>query len=137
MYTISETTVMGLVFMQKSKAHILVALGAAVTNIVLCFVLIPYLGIKGAAIANALAYIVFFSIRTYLSNKYLKVEYDLKAFYITTLVVLFYSLYNTFMQIDVLSYILCFFVILLLCHLYKDTVIFIVNYVRKILSFDV
>ena len=137
MYTISETTVLGLVFMQKSKAHTLVALGSAITNIVLCFALIPFLGIKGAAIANALAYIVFFSIRTYLSNKYFKVEYDLKKFYVLTFSCLFFALYNTFMLINVLSYIFCIFILLLIWYLYKDTVVFIIQYARKLLPFDV
>lgn len=137
MYTISETTVLGLVFMQKSKAHTLVALGSAITNVVLCFALIPFFGIKGAAIANALAYIVFFSIRTYLSNKYFKVEYDLKKFYILTFSCLFFALYNTFMLINVLSYIFCIFILLLIWYLYKDTVVFIIEYARKLLPFDV
>lgn len=132
MYTISETTVMGLVFMQKSKAHILVALGAAATNIVLCFVLIPYLGIKGAAIANALAYIVFFSIRTYLSNKYFKVEYDLKAFYITTLVVLFYSLYNCFNFVNTIDYLFSIICLSAIYYFYNDVFLLIKESLRKI-----
>lgn len=134
MYTISETTVTGLVFKKKSKMQVIVALGACLTNIVGNNMLVPILKCQGAAISTGLSYIVFFSLRTYLSNKYFYVDFKLKKFYLLTFVVSLYALYNTFVVFNigsVLGYIVCFFLIVAL---YKDTICWGIKYLVNVMK---
>ncbi len=128
MYTISETTVNGLVFMKKSNMQIVVAAGACVTNLIGNLILVPYLGCQGAAISTGISYIVFFALRTGLSNHYFYVDFHLKRFVILTIVVAIYAFYNTFVKFNVLSiigYIVCLFVLIVL---YRETVIWGIKY---------
>jgi len=67
MYTLSETTTLGIVFSRKSYLNIYVSLISIVPNIILNVFLVPYLGAKGAAIGSAVSYIFFFLGRTYFS----------------------------------------------------------------------
>jgi len=117
MYTISETTVNGLVFMKKSKSQVIVTLGACIANIIGNFILIPLIGSKGAAISTGISYIIFFTLRTVLSNKYYYIDFKLKRFYIITFVVSLYALYNTFVPTNIfgiIGYLLCMAILTLL-----------------------
>ena len=131
MYTISETTVVGLVFKKKSKLQVVVAVGACLTNLIGNIILVPKLGCQGAAISTGLSYIVFFVLRTLLSNRYFYVEYQLKKFGILTVIVLLYALYNTFNEFGVLSVLGfggCMFVLI---KLYWPEIIWGLNYIRE------
>lgn len=128
MYTVSETTVNGLVFLKKSKLQVVVSVVACVTNIIGNTILVPIYGCRGAAISTGLSYIVFFTIRTLLSNKYFYVDFKLKKFYFLTAITSVYALYNTFVHFNVLS-VVCYFVcVIILLVLYKDTVIWGIKY---------
>lgn len=134
MYTISETTVSGLVFMKKSKMQVLVAIGACLSNLIGNFILVPILGGKGAAISTGIAYIVFFSLRTIFSNKYYYIDFKLKRFYLLTFITSLYALYNTFVKFNmfsILGYICC---IIILCILYFDSLKFLIEYIKKMLQ---
>ena len=131
MYTISETTVSGLVFMKKSKMQVVVSAGACITNIIGNIILVPWLGCKGAAISTGLSYIVFFTLRTVLSNRYFYVDFKLGRFYTLTAAVTLYCLYNTFFKfgiITVVGYICC---LALLTVLYLDNVKWGLNYLKS------
>lgn len=122
MYTISETTVCGLVFMKKSKLQVVVAAGACITNIIGNTILVPEYGCQGAAISTGISYIVFFTLRTVFSNRYFYVDYKLKKFYALTSVSVAYALYNTFVVFNigsVIGYIICLFILLIM---YRDTI---------------
>lgn len=128
MYTISETTVAGLVFKKKSKLQVVVAVGACLTNIIGNTLLVPKFGCQGAAISTGISYIVFYLLRTILGQKYYYVDFKLKKFLILTCVVCLYALYNTFVPfsgIAVLGYFICLFMLLVL---YKDTVRWMIQY---------
>lgn len=122
MYTISETTVGGLIFKKKSKLQVVVALGACITNIIGNTVLVPRLGGQGAAISTGFSYIIFFSLRTFLANKYYYVDFKLKKFYTLTLIVAVYALYNTFVKFNVGSVIGYFICLAALVILYQEHV---------------
>ncbi|MCM3610422.1 oligosaccharide flippase family protein [Planococcus sp. MERTA32b] len=70
MYTMSETTVQGVVFSLKSYLHIVVSGIALTANILLCWWLIPLFGMEGASLSIALSYIVFYLSRTYFGMKH-------------------------------------------------------------------
>jgi O-antigen/teichoic acid export membrane protein len=69
LYTISETTTLGIVFSGKSYYNIWVSLIAFIPNIILNFLLIKPWGTVGAAISTATAYLLFFMGRTFFSWK--------------------------------------------------------------------
>lgn len=120
MYTISETTVLGINFKKKTKAHIYIAVISAVFNIIGNMVLVPKYGAKGAAISTGLAYIVFFSIRTYLSNKYYNVDYNIKKFAICTFVTYTLAAYSSFYNFNLIIFILAIISIVVIVIFYFD-----------------
>jgi len=68
LYTLSETTVVGLNIKRKSMYALGIALFALLCNVIFSFLLVPKFGAAGAAVANALAYVVFFIARTEVSS---------------------------------------------------------------------
>lgn len=134
MYTISETTVTGLVVKNKSKMQVVVAIGACATNIIGNTILVPKLGCQGAAISTGISYIVFFSLRTLLSNRYFYIDFKLKKFYFLTFVTSLYALYNTFVYFNIgsiIGYLVCLGVLIIL---YKDAIRWGLVYIYKFLK---
>lgn len=128
MYTISETTVNGIVFMKKSKMQILVAAGACITNLIGNLLLVPSLGGKGAAISTGISYIIFFTLRTFISNRYYYINFKLKKFYFLTFSMVGYAFYNTFFEGGIYTIIIAILEILAVFILYKEACISIINY---------
>lgn len=122
MYTISETTVNGLVFKKKSNYQVLISVISCGANLIGNFLLIPILGSKGAAISTGISYIIFFSLRTLFSNKFFYIDFGLKKIYLLTFVVSVYALYNTYFKTNILSVIGYFFCLLTIVFLYKDDI---------------
>ena len=100
MYTISETTVIGVNFKKKTKYHINIATVSAVFNLIGNLILVPRLGARGAAISTGLAYIVFFACRTYYSNKFYKVNYSIGKFSICVGMVYILAAYSSFYKFN-------------------------------------
>lgn len=69
LYTLSETTVVGLNVQRKSMHALGIAILALACNALLSFLLVPRFGAAGAAISNALAYAVFFIARTEIAGR--------------------------------------------------------------------
>lgn len=134
MLTISETTVSGLVFMKKSKLQVVVAVGACITNIIGNYILVPILGPKGAAISTGLSYVVFFTLRTVLSNRYFYVNFRLKEFYVMTSGLAIYAFYNTFNTFNIVSIIGYFACLSLLVFLYFYDIKWSINYLLNTLK---
>jgi len=68
LYTLSETTVMGIGFTRRTELGIWVSLVAAGTNLIGNWFLVPQLGALGASIATAISYMAFFWMRTIISR---------------------------------------------------------------------
>lgn len=131
MYTISETTVVGVNFKKKSKVHIYIAIIAALFNLVGNIILVPKFGARGAAISTGLAYIVFFIARTYFSNKFYNVNYNLKKFSIATIMIYILATYSSFYKFNIIILILTIISMVTIGGLYKDTIVQIYKYNRK------
>lgn len=69
LYTLSETTTLGIVFSRKSYLNIWVSVVSILPNIIINLLLTPILGTVGAGIASGISYVFFFSARTYFSSK--------------------------------------------------------------------
>lgn len=69
LYALSEITSVGIGISRRTGLTIWSALAALMTNIFICYLLIPSCGAAGAVIANALSYMVFFIVRTEISAR--------------------------------------------------------------------
>lgn len=122
MYTISETTVVGVYFMKKSHAQLIISAAACIFNLVGNFILIPIVGAKGAAISTGFSYILFFTLRTWFSNRYYYIDFSLKKFYFITLLTVIYAFYNTFESFSWISVVLYIILAGVMCFIYRKTV---------------
>ncbi|MGM0923269.1 MAG: lipopolysaccharide biosynthesis protein [Bacillota bacterium] len=94
MYTVSETTTLGIVFSKKSYLNIWISVLAVIPNILLNIILIPKYGAIGAAIATGISYILFFFSRSYFSNKNW-IGFSFKNHVFVTLIIFIGALINT------------------------------------------
>ena len=133
MYTISETTVLGINFKKKTKYHIYIAVVSAITNIVGNLILVPAMGAKGAAISTGLAYVVFFISRTYLGNKFFKVEVKYFKFFISVISVYVLATISSIYKFNILVLIATIISVLIVLIMYRNVVIDIFNMIKKIL----
>lgn len=122
MYTVSETTVSGIVFYKKSNMQIVVAAISCITNICGNTLLVPIYGGRGAAISTGLSYIVFFLLRTLISKRYYPVDWKLKKFFVLTFIMIGYAFYNTFFDNVAVNIIGYFAILFTLYVLYKDVI---------------
>lgn len=96
LYTISETTTLGIVFSRKTYLNIIVSIGAIGNNIIVASCLVPLQGAKGAALSMGASYFIYYILRTLLSNR----EWEgikLKKQLITISILFIAGLYNTYM----------------------------------------
>ena len=64
LYLLSETTVIGIGISRKSIYSMYASLAAFLINLLLNYILIPSMGAKGASLSSAVAFFVFFTLRT-------------------------------------------------------------------------
>ena len=96
MLTISETTQAGIGYSKKSYLGIIITGASCLVNFLGNRLLIPMIGIRGAAISTGLSYIAFFALRTAFSNRYLYVDYKIKRMLPLLFATLMFSFIGTF-----------------------------------------
>ncbi len=96
MYTISETTVLGINFLKKTKFHIIISLVVSVFNIIGNMILVPRFNAVGAAISTGVAYILFFILRTNIAKKLIDYNFNLKRVYTISILLFLYALFLSF-----------------------------------------
>ena len=116
MYTISETTVLGINFKKKTKSHIFIALASAIVNVAGNFILVPVYGAKGAAISTGIAYVIFFITRSYIGNKYYKININYKKLFIAVLSIYILAIYSSIYKFNLVIFILTTLVILIILY---------------------
>lgn len=120
MYLLSETTHIGIGFKKKTKYYLYISIIVSIINLVGNIVLVPYLGAKGAAISTGLSYIIFFSCRTYFSNKLINFGFNLRRIYIIVIIMLLYSLFITFYKKVYVELFLILFFLVAIYRFYKE-----------------
>lgn len=121
MYTVSETTVMGLSITKHTSCQVIITGISAVVNLIGNMLLIPILGPKGAAVSTGLSYILFFALRTAFSNHYFPIDFKLKKFYLMTLIFAAGCFYHMFHSFDFMIVVIFVINIACVCLLYRDT----------------
>jgi len=134
MYTISETTFYGIIFKKKSKAHLYVSIVASLVSVIGNVILVPEYGARGAVIATAIAWIMFFIMRTWFSAKYYQIKYSFVKIGWLTLCLFMYSMYLTFYNDTYISTIIGIATLVCLFILYRNLItgyyIFIMEKIR-------
>lgn len=128
MYTISEVTVGGLVFKKKSKIQVIVSVVPCVVNFIGNTILVPHYGGRGAAISTGVSYILFFAMRTILSNRYYYIDYSIKRFSFLTALSILFATYATFHAANIMLICLYIVVVIVMIVLYRDTVREMIKY---------
>ena len=117
-YTLSETTVVGINITKKTKFGMLAAVIALSVNIVCNYLFVPLYGAKGAAIATAFSFWVFFVCRTEFSSRVWKgMEFRGGLYFITFFYVLLVMLFALFGDSFFIIFICIFLLIAFLCSL--------------------
>lgn len=123
MYTISETTVIGIDYKKKSYLHVISATLACITNAVGNFYLVPIMGGQGAAISTGISYIVFWGARTFFGLKNYNYKPDIYKIVILIIITLAYAFYCSITQFNIITLLIYFIVIIVLAVLYKSVII--------------
>lgn len=133
-YTISETTVIGINFYKRTKWHILIAGISCIINIMGNALLVPNYGALGASISTGFSYVIFFILRTKISNKYYKVNYPLKKIYFMLIVISIYAIISIIYSHIWLNIIFGIISVSILCIIYYKDLIYIIKHRGVILG---
>lgn len=120
MYTVSETTVMGINFMKKSNYHVWISVISACVNIIGNYFLIIHFGAKGAAISTGISYAIFFLLRTLFANHVYPVRYELGKYILGCLLVYILAIYASFLKVNARFILVSVVVLLLITIMYRD-----------------
>lgn len=137
-YTISETTTLGISFSRKSHYNVIVSIVSVIVNGILNYILIPFYGAIGAAIATGISYFVFFVTRTLISRR-LWYKFPIKKTIFSSLIVIIVATANTFIYDLVIISIFNFIVLLIICSIYKNDIILLLKNGKKkicVIAFD-
>lgn len=97
LYTLSEVTGIGIAVVRKTKFSMLCAILAMLSSAILNYFLVPKLGAAGAAISTAIAFLIFFGLRTVIAALVWRRKFHLKVFMIMT-VLLFLSVLTLLLE---------------------------------------
>ncbi len=134
MSTVSETTVIGLAVTRHSAGHLWIMGTVMVFNVAGNLLLVPVMGIQGAAVATGISYILYFWLRTAVTARYFRVGYPLKRFSLLTAwfaLTCWYHLHHSFSVMTILLFLLT---VALTLGLYPDTIRQILRQIRKLLT---
>lgn len=132
MFTISETTFMGINFLKKPKMHMLIAIITSCVNIIGNALLVPGFGGVGAGISTAFSYILFFILRTHIGLKLFYINFKLLRLYLIITLLVIYSIIPLFKINELVEKVFGFlFILVLLLAYFKDLKIIYNNFVKK------
>ena len=122
MSSISLTTVSGIEKSKKSYIHIIIAAGCLLMQYVMGGLLIPRMGLSGAAISVALSYILLFVLRLFFSNRFYYIDYGFTRTMVMVALTFILAYLCTFRSFDVLTVILYLLCMIGLYLLYKNDI---------------
>jgi O-antigen/teichoic acid export membrane protein len=96
MYILSEITYLGINFTKKTYWHIVIFGILLLLCPLLNYIFVPWLGVKGAALAVALSYTIYFVLRTVIANRLYPVNFRLVKTLLAMLLLFVVAGINTF-----------------------------------------
>jgi O-antigen/teichoic acid export membrane protein len=128
LYTVSETTQIGINFKNKPIFHIYVSIITIVLNLVLLFILVPFIGARGAAISVGFSYILFYLLRTLFSQTLIRYDFKIKKFLISIFLLVLYAFYSTFITFNITHILFAIVLIVFYSYLYNNVLFVIKDY---------
>jgi O-antigen/teichoic acid export membrane protein len=122
MYTISETTATGMVVQKKPVYQVIVAGGSCLSNFIGNWILTPRMGPQGAALSTGIAYIVFFALRTGLSNRVYYVPYRLPRFAVAVAALMAFAVYASNRAFTWIQLLMCAGVVAVVAVAYREDI---------------
>ena len=112
MYTISETTCLGISFSKKTMNNLYVSILAVVLNLIGNYLLIPTYGALGAAVSTCVSYVAFFWGRTLFSRRHW-FKFKLSKYLINQILLLIFGVNmlvwkNKLVEIFIFILVLCY-----------------------------
>jgi O-antigen/teichoic acid export membrane protein len=96
----------GLIINKKTKVISLINIVSAISNILLNILLIPFMGIKGAALATLISSVLLFLLYLYNGQKYYKIPYEWKkvlgAFFAVIIIIFITNILNNHIVLNFL-----------------------------------
>lgn len=129
MYTISETTTLGITFCRKTYYNIIISLLAAIVNYVGNYILVPKYGSMGASISTGISYIVFFWARTLISRR-LWFKFDIKIYVVNIILMLALS----FLSITINNILINLLIVILMIFANRVALIKIIDAVKTFMQ---
>ena len=117
-YCLGETTSMGIDISKKTWWKTAIYVLSAVLNIVLCFVLIPPMGMSGAALASALTAVLTLILRTVVGEHYYKVL-ESSRYLVYTIGLMGVASFGNLWLMGAVKYLFLIAVLALACWLYR------------------
>lgn len=111
-YTLSETTAIGITIKRKTSLSMIASISAMLVNLCGNYLLVPTLGAAGAAASTAVAFWIFYILRTEFSKRVWE-RIDRNRSYIVTFFVLIASIINMLLKFNI-NFLLLFWMIGLL-----------------------
>lgn len=120
LYTLSETTVIGLNFQKKSKVLLLITITSLIFNVLLNILFTKYYGILGTSIAVGLSYVFFLLLRTLFSYRLYKIDFHFCKMFVCVILLFLFALVNSIYPDNLLSRVCAVILYLVIFILYKD-----------------
>ena len=127
MYTISETTNTGIELSKKSYLYIIVGGISCISNFIGNMILIPVIGVKGAAISTGVSYVIFWGLRTYFSYINYRVNYKICSFLTITFSMMIYCFFNSVSNSILWNLVGYSIIIILIIYFYKNEIFELFN----------
>lgn len=106
-YTISETTGLGIGISKKSYFNTIITVVTLGLNIALLCILIPRIGLRGAAISSAITGVLFLFLRTIIGERYYKCVSNKRNTVLSLILLIFLAICSDVFTINILERILC------------------------------
>lgn len=131
-YTLSETTAVGITLARKTKLSMVASVGAMLINVLGNYLLVPKMGAAGAAVSTAIAFWVFYILRTELSRLVWRNMPRVKAYLLITLLLVVTIIHSVFLKNDSFTVIVWFGLFLIGCYVFKESVKMVVEKISEI-----
>ncbi len=117
-YTISETLGIGIRLSKKTYLNIPVYIVNIVVNVIVCVLLLPKIGVLGAAIASSISSITMLVVKSILGEKYYRCSDNYTKLIIALIVLYITAFIHVFVYESTIKYILYLIAITLVCVCY-------------------
>lgn len=127
MYTVSETTTLGIPFSRKTIYNIIISLVSVMANYLGNYLLVPKFGSMGSSIATGISYIIFFWMRTLISRKlWFKFSIQIYVKNISLLLIL------SFVSITINNFLINLLIVIIIIYINRNVFLEIIGIVRSV-----